>query len=564
MNSSVSISHSPLILALIKRYRRFFIVAFELALIGLSNYLAFWLRFDGVIPDRAVVEHRQMLPWLLVIRGLMFIPFKLYAGLWRYTGLWELRKVVSAVTCSSFLFYLFVRSPWGITSYPRSIFILDSVLLICLLTALRLSQRVYSEMRAGGNKNRKRVLIFGAGDVGEMIVRDMRHSIYSPVGFIDDNRRKVGQHIHGVPVLGTRDDLRKVMRAHEPQEVLIAVSSVEGAIVRELMESLEPFKVPLRTLTKSKDPLDGTLTVKQIRGLSIEDLLARKPVDLKPDRVRELIRGKRVLVTGAGGSIGSELSRQISMLEPGVPGFVRAVREQSLCDRQRSHRPRSWTFRTTVIGDVTDAARLESVFAQYAPEIVFHAAAHKHVPLMELNAGEAVKNNVIGTRTVAEAAAKHRAERFVMISTDKAVNPTSVMGATKRVAELMVQALAPTGGTSFVTVRFGNVLGCNGSVVPRFCSRLPRRAGHRDASRDAPVLHADPGGGAARASRGGRSAVRRYLRAGDGRADQGRRSWPRHLIRLSGLVPDEEIAITLSSACDPARSCSKSWSDSTK
>ena len=327
-------------------------------------------------------------------------------------------------------------------------------------------------MNASG---RKRVLIYGAGDAGEIIVRDMnRHAHYRPIGFVDDDSTKVGQRIHGVPVLGTRHDLPKIMEREHPHEVLIAIRRADPAVMRGLVEALRPYKVRLTTLPNPREILEGGVQVNQIRTLSIEDLLSRAPIGLDMNRVRELLVGKRVMVTGAGGSIGSELCRQIAALAPAslilYERYENGLYEiaNDLADKLGFHE-----FHTAV-GDITDERRLNNVVGTHRPHILFHAAAHKHVPLMELNVCEAVKNNVTGTRTVAEAADRFGVDRFVLISSDKAVNPTSVMGATKRVAEMLVQSFNQRGRGRFVAVRFGNVLGSSGSVVPRFLDQIRR------------------------------------------------------------------------------------------
>src|SRR5437773_6637581 len=326
-------------------------------------------------------------------------------------------------------------------------------------------------------KGTKRVLIFGAGDAGEMIVRDMQRQScgYEPVGFLDDSPAKFRQRIHGVPVLGNRHDLARVIGAKQPHEVLVAMPSADPSIVRSIVELLRPFRVPITTLPSIGDIIGGRVAVNQIRDLTVEDLLARAPVNLNIEPVRQLITGRAVLVTGAGGSIGAELSRQIAALQPS--SLVLYERSEnalycvsnSLTDRFGS----TWVH--PVIGDVTDARRLDQVFKRHRPDIVFHAAAHKHVPLMEHNPCEAVKNNIVGTDLITTAADSWGVERFILISTDKAVNPSSVMGATKRVCELIVQRIAPRSATRFATVRFGNVLGSNGSVLPRFLEQI--RAG---------------------------------------------------------------------------------------
>ncbi len=455
------------------KIRRPVVVGIHLLLIVVASYLAFWLRFDGRIPGTELSLWLHMLPWLLLIRGVTFIPFRLYEGLWRYTGIWDLRSIVAGVSCSTVGFYLLVRWGFGITRYPRSVFIIDAILLVCFMGGIRLARRLYRELSHIDRE--KRVLIYGAGDAGEMIVRDMKNNgtyAYEPVGFVDDDPSKVGRRIHGVPVLGTRNDLPRIMAIAKPDEVLVAVPSADPRVVRMIVKGLEPFTVPITTLPSLRDVLDGKVAVQQIRQLSVEDLLARPPVGLDPEPVRRMLTGKRVMVTGAGGSIGSELCRQIAGFQPNLlilyERYENGLYEISteLSDR---HAP---LIIRSVVGDVADSARVNAVMSEYWPDIIFHAAAHKHVPLMELNPSEAVKNNVTGTRTIAEAAARHGLERFILISSDKAVNPSSIMGATKRVAELTLQDLSSRSRTRFVSVRFGNVLGSSGSVVPRFLDQI--------------------------------------------------------------------------------------------
>jgi FlaA1/EpsC-like NDP-sugar epimerase len=526
-------------------YRRLFIVGLHLALVVLANYLAFWLRFDGAIPEKQRMLCMQMLPWLVLIRGLTFIPFRLYQGLWRYTGIWDLRNLTAGVGASTLVFYGLVR--WGIAlnSYPRAVFFIDAILLMALLGGIRLTGRLYREL--WHPKREKRVLIYGAGDAGAMIVRDMKNNPfydYEPVGFVDDNPAKVGQWIHGVRVLGTRRDLAKVIVEEAPHTLLAAMPRVEAVTLREIVKALEPFKVPIQVLPNLRDVMDGKVSVNQIRNLSIEDLLDRAPVGLDHQPVKHLIAGKRVLVTGAGGSIGSELCRQIASLQPALLVLYERYENGLYAVTNELPARNSSCPACPVIGDVTDANRVHAVIAEHRPEIIFHAAAHKHVPLMEQNPCEAVKNNILGTRIVANAAAQYGAERFILISTDKAVNPSSVMGATKRVAELLVQGMNDVGQGVFAVVRFGNVLGSNGSVVPRFLEQItaggPVTVTHPEIRRyfmlipEAVqlVLHA------AVLAKGGDIFV---LEMGEQIKVL---DLARNLIRLAGLLPEQEIPIT--------------------
>jgi FlaA1/EpsC-like NDP-sugar epimerase len=526
------------------RYRRPLIVIGQLALVVITCYLAFWLRFDGDIPPAELARFNRTLPWLLGFRAVGFAVFRLYEGLWRYTSIWDLSRIILGVVSSTVVFFLFVRFGLGSPNYPRSIFIIDAVLLILCMGGIRLTRRIRHEFVRP--KADCRVLIYGAGDAGEMLVRDMlkRHrGTYQPIGFIDDDRRKVGARIHGVRVLGTRSELPAVIERLEPQEVIVAVPTLSPVVMREIVAALEPYKVRITTLPRLSDIVDGKVSVTQVRGLSIEDLLPRAPVGLDVNPMRHLVAGRTVLVTGAGGSIGSELCRQLVTLAPrALVMYERHENSLYIIASELEDAGYAGIIRP-VIGDITDLQRLDRTFADFEPAIVFHAAAHKHVPMMELNVCEAVKNNVTGTRMVAEAAVRHRTERFILISTDKAVEPSSVMGATKRIAELTVQAL-PHQNTSLCAVRFGNVLGSNGSVIPRFEAQIraggPVTVTHPEMRRyfmlipEAVQLVLQ----AAALPRHSRNVY--VLDMGD---QINLTDMARNLIRLSGFVPDEEIAI---------------------
>jgi FlaA1/EpsC-like NDP-sugar epimerase/lipopolysaccharide/colanic/teichoic acid biosynthesis glycosyltransferase len=525
-------------------WRRPLIVLLDIGLIILANYLAFLLRFDGMIPAEQELLFLQMLPWLVLIRGGAFFAFRLNEGLWRYTSIWDLQRILSGVFTSSVAFYGWVHWGLGMSDYPRSIFVIDSLLLVGFITGVRLPRRLLREKVL--YRHKKKVLIVGAGDSGERIVREMKtHAshYYQPIGFIDDHASLLHQRIHGVKVLGTRKDLSTIVAREDPEEVVLALPNADAPFIREIIATLEPFKTSIKTLPSLKELLSDKTALSQIRSLAFADLLPRAPVGVQSDAVREMVSGQRVLITGAGGSIGSELSQQVAALGP-ESLILYERHENSLYTIAKELDDRgSSSFVHPVIGDVTDNRRLCSILDKHRPTIIFHAAAHKHVPLVELNPAEALKNNCMGTRIAAEAADRFGVERFVLISTDKAVNPTSVMGATKRVAELIVQDIARRSRTRFLAVRFGNVLGSNGSVLLRFQEQIKTGG---------PVTVTHP-------------AVRRYfmlipeavylvLQAaslGEPGAtyvlDMGEQinvlDLARNVIRLSGFVPDKEIPI---------------------
>lgn len=525
-------------------YRRPIVLGIHLLAVLLANYLAFWLRFDGNIPDWAAALFVGTLPVLLLLRMVIFVPFRVYQGLWRYASICDLCNIISGAVASTLVFYLVVRWGLGLSNYPRSVYVMDSILLIVFLGGMRLTRRLGQQFMPWNRG--KRILIYGAGDAAEMVVRDMMQSRFyecKPIGFVDDNPTKVGQRIHGLPVLGTRAVLPSIIQRWKPDEVLVAMPTAKPSAVREIVTALEPFSVSIKTLPNLRDIVNGKVSISQIRNLSVEDLLAREPVSTDTERARQLISGKRVLITGAGGSIGSELCRQVAALRPSSLILYERYENNlysigtELVDRKES------VPVYALIGDVTDEARVDAVMQAYQPQIVFHAAAHKHVPLMEFSPCEAVKNNIVGTRMMASAADRHEAERFVMISTDKAVNPTSVMGATKRIAELIVQDMARKSRTHFLAVRFGNVLGSNGSVVPRFLEQIksggPVTVTHPEVRRYF-MLIPEAVQLVLQAATLAEPAAVYVLEMGEQISIV---DLARNLIHLSGFIPDDEIPI---------------------
>ena len=529
---------------LVKR-RRLPIAGLHLLLIALGNYLAFVLRFDSWAPRP---EFLETLPVLLVIRALLFVPFRLYEGLWRYTSLEDLRNIVAGVGVSTLVFALYVYGYLGMAAYPRSVLVIDALLLVFLMGGVRLSRRVHFMMRH--SKGAKKILIYGTGDAGEMIARDIRNNgaLYhqEPIGFIDDDPIKIGAHIHGMRVLGSGEQVDQILRTHQPDEVLLAIPSASPSLIRRVLTIFEPYKIPIKTLPNVTKNPGGIVGVRQIQDLSVEDLLERLPVGTDLTAVQNLLKGRRVLITGAGGSIGAELSRQIARYGPARLVLLDQS-ESALYDiemeLQRSHADLN---QVAVLANIRHERSIRQIFSQEAPHIVFHAAAYKHVPMMERHPSEAVLNNVVATHRLMHIAVQHNVQRFVLISTDKAVNPTNVMGATKRVNEMCVQAWAKEaacGRAIFSAVRFGNVLGSNGSVVPLFLKQIeqggPITLTHREVMRyfmtipEAVILVLQ----AATLSRGGEIFV---LEMGE---QIKLMEMARHLIRMAGYVPDVDIAI---------------------
>jgi FlaA1/EpsC-like NDP-sugar epimerase len=466
---------------LIVTYRRTLVVAVHLALWTIALLLAIALRFEFDVP----AVYGRILPGLLamslVVRTTVHWRLGLFHGLWRYSGSRDLRALIWAATLSSIVY----AAAWAFISsryFPRSIFVLDWAFSIMIVGGLRFGIRTIREVtlqnaqpRSAGP--RRRLLVIGAGDAGEMLMREIVRIYarrYEPVGMLDDNAVKHGERIHGVPVLGSIARVGEIAIKEKVDEIIIAIPSLSGRDMRALLELCRPTGAHIRTLPGVDYFIDGRVTVNQLAEVNIEDLLRREPVTLDTLALAQFLRGRVVMVTGAGGSIGSELCRQVARFGPKRVVLVEQA-ENSLYQIERTLRSEHTDVDLApYIADICDTRRLEAVFEAERPHVVFHAAAHKHVPLMEQNPGEAIKNNVFGTRKVADLADRFGVEKFVMVSTDKAVNPTSIMGASKRVAEIYVQALSQRSQTQFVTVRFGNVLGSAGSVVPLFREQIAK------------------------------------------------------------------------------------------
>jgi len=435
-----------------------------------------------------VAQYPFLLLLSLAIKLPVFGLFKQYRGWWQYVGISDLLGILRASLVSTLIlvtiwFVVILQIPAvrralppGIPAISQGVFMADLFGTILLPAGLRMIIRLYhEEFRTIEGGRLKRFLIVGAGNAGEALLREtLRMPIvqYDVVGFIDDDPVKQGIQIHGIPVLGTVEQLPRICEDRNIEEIAIAMPSATRQQLRRVIQACEGAKVRFRTVPSITDIASGKLRVSQIRDVDINDLLGREVVQLDLDLIQAFARNKTLLITGAGGSIGSEMCRQIGRFEPKLLLLVEQAENPLFYIERDLRRQFPSLPLLPVICDITDRARVEAIFERYRPQVVIHAAAHKHVPLMELNPGEAIKNNVLGTQMVADAADAHGATNFVMISTDKAVNPTSIMGSSKRIAEMYIQDLSRTSTTQFVTVRFGNVLGSEGSVVPIFQKQI--------------------------------------------------------------------------------------------
>lgn len=460
---------------LVVKYRSALVFCLFAVSVAAADYLAFYIRFDGKIDPYYLGIVPYSVSMALAVRLPLYYAFGLHHGMWRYAGISDLRKIAVSTTIGTLIMATaFSRWDLGPMRYPYSVMLLDWILATGFTGGIRVALRVYKEYRISRSAGKRRTLIIGAGEAGERIVRDMRSnaSVHNPIGFIDDDTSKKGLSIHDVRVLGTREDLSRVMEECRPDEILLAIPSARPRLLQDMIKELTQYSLPIQTLPKMGDILDGRVSVDQIRPVDIEYLLGRPLVKAESGMLHGFIQGKSVMVTGAGGSIGSEICRQACGFGAGtVVAYER--HENSLYNLEMEiSRQRPSVPLHPVIGDVNDTHRLDETIERFAPDIIFHAAAHKHVPMMEQNPREAIYNNILGTRNAALAAGRHGVKRFLLISTDKAVNPTSIMGASKRACELMAGALGQACCTKYITVRFGNVMGSSGSVVPLFKEQI--------------------------------------------------------------------------------------------
>jgi FlaA1/EpsC-like NDP-sugar epimerase len=460
--------------------RRLGIVLLHLTLWAAALELALYIRFEsGTLPHPFDENFTRAIAVLMVSRLVAFGMMRQFHGLWRYAGMPELRSLILATTLGSAMF-AGIGMMVHMTAMPRSIYVGEWLASVVLVGGFRFLFRILRERQAGGGRaDGIRTLIVGAGDAGESLLRDVqrqRDAKWSVLGFLDDDPVKAGAIIRSVRVLGAPDEdtLTRFVQVYDVRLVVLAIPQAAGKRMRQIVATCHKLGVQTKTIPSLNDRFDQ-VGFANLREVAIDDLLRREPVQLDHDQVAKFVAGRTVLITGAGGSIGSELARQVLRFEPKLV-LLFDHDENAIFHIERELRAEAAHAGKVVplIGDITDRARVDQVMRQYMPNVVLHAAAHKHVPMMEANPCEAVKNNVFGTITVAEAAHVHGADAFVLISTDKAVNPTSVMGATKRIAEMVTQLRAQGSSTRFAAVRFGNVLGSAGSVVPLFREQIAK------------------------------------------------------------------------------------------
>ncbi|HOA35529.1 MAG TPA: nucleoside-diphosphate sugar epimerase/dehydratase [Bacillota bacterium] len=459
---------------------RLLLVLIDAVLVSAALYIALYLRFDGMIPVKYMLAYRQLVPFFTIVLLLSFYLFGLYNRLWQYASVGELVSITASITTATIVNFLilFNSARDGSFLLPRSVPALHWMATILLIGFSRFSWRFLRGILFKNRKpgEEKYVLIVGAGDAGATLVRELKQRRYRdnlvPVGFVDDNPTKQRMGMFGLPVLGRREDIPRLVQKYDVDEIIIAIPSASREVIGEIVDICQTTPASLKILPGIYELINGRVSVSQVREVRVEDILGREPVEVDLDSIAGYLTGKAILVTGAGGSIGSELCRQAARFKPrrlillghGENSIYEAYQDLSLefCSLEI----------IPLICDVKDSAAMNAAFQKYRPEVVFHAAAHKHVPLMEHCPAEAVKNNVLGTFNAARAAHDFSAESFILISTDKAVHPAGIMGATKRIAEMVVQQMARTSKTCFASVRFGNVLDSRGSVVPLFKKQI--------------------------------------------------------------------------------------------
>ena len=490
----------------------------------------------------------KTLPLIFILRILFFNIFGLYKGMWRFASTEDLVCILKAVTASSVLIVLGLYFVNQFQGYPRSIFFIDWMLLVICIGGFRFSIRFSKEILPAINKRGKRALIVGAGSAGESILREMlkrSNGCYTPIGLIDDDILKKGLKVHGVKVMGKREDIPEIVKKYDIEEIIISIPTATKSQTKDIVDHCIQSGAKFKTIPALAEIIDGRVSVGQIREVQMEDLLGREPLEIDLEKIKDEFSGKRVLVTGGGGSIGREICRQVSKFNP-EKLLIFDHAENSVFYTERELRAEFPSLNCIpLVADISDRITASRIYKQYSPQIIFHAAAHKHVPLMEFNPIEAFRNNVLGTKIIADLAIKNKTDKFVFISTDKAVRPKNFMGATKRTGELYIESLSRINSTKFMSVRFGNVIGSTGSVVRLFKEQIqkggPITVTHSEIARflmtipEAVQLILQ----AASMGQGGELFV---LDMGDPIKIM---DLARTMIRLSGLEPERDIPITI-------------------
>ncbi|PRR86279.1 polysaccharide biosynthesis protein [Clostridium luticellarii] len=458
------------------------LIVYDIFFLIISLYFALLLRFDFSIPPEYMIFLKLSIIPVVVITLIFNKIFNLYNSIWKYASVEELVSIVYSVSLANLIFiiysylinYKFLENRYY--RFPYTVHIIFWILSVLALGGIRFIYRLSEDSKGEYKSSKdKRLLIVGAGDASAMLIREIKkhkNFNYNIIGLIDDDRSKKKKLINGIKVLGGRDQIQRICREANIEEIIIAMPSADIKTKRKIINICKTTKCKLKTLPGIYEMIDGNVSISKLRDVNIEDLLGREEVKLNNENINRYIKGKVIVVTGGGGSIGSELCRQIARFEPKLL-LIFDIYENNVYDVQMELNYKYPKLnKKIIIGSIRDVDRLTDIFEKYRPQVVFHAAAHKHVPLMENNPAEAVKNNIIGTYNVLKCCNKFNVEKFVQISTDKAVNPTNVMGASKRFCEIMVQAFDEASKTEYVAVRFGNVLGSNGSVIPLFKKQI--------------------------------------------------------------------------------------------
>jgi len=536
----------------LNKYRKIILAIVDIFVIVLCFFGAFLLRFDFTLPEEYSGSYFIWLPLFIFVKLSALFLSGLYKAIWRYTSLWELINLLKTTTLSSLIIILCLWMFSGLNGFPRSIFLLDYILTLGATCLTRISVRVYythfhKRSILNNTSIKKKLLLIGAGNTGEKIAREIINSpksLYSIVGFIDDDPNKKNALLHGYQVLGKVSDIEYIKIQFD--EILITAPSASGEQIRRIVNLCKSTGKNYKIVPTLSELIDGEISLSSIRDVSYVDLLGRDEVNLDRESIDAFIKGKRVLITGAGGSIGSELVRQCLIYDPSELICIDNSEENLFNISSELEKIKSQTIIKTILGNINEKQHMEKIINDLRPQVIFHAAAYKHVPIQELHPWAAVKTNIGGTLNLVELSDKYKIEKFVLVSTDKAVNPVNVMGATKRLSEKLIQSIDYNSDTQFIAVRFGNVIGSSGSAIPTFQKQIntggPVTITHPEMTRyfmsiqEAAQLILQTG------SYGGKGKI--FL------LDMGKPikivDLAKDLIRLSGLEPEKDISIVYS------------------